>query len=442
MDIINSSTAIQKYQSRPVSASDRISSLDIIRGVALLGILMINIEIFSTPWEYIVNPSLTNDFEGFNKIVWFIKKYLFEAKMWSLFSMLFGAGAYLLISRAEEKGNGSVIADIYYRRLIFLLLFGLLHAYLIWSGDILYIYAVVGLFLYPLRKIPLRWMIALILALFVINMTLCLITYRNDRLLYQEILKIETVARNGIELTKKQQEKLNQWEATESSVVPDPAVIRENIKVMSKGSYLKVRQEEKKWVYYMHTELMYNRVFLMTLIMMLLGMTLMKYGVLSASLSKEFYIRILLISYPVGFILVYLRTHHLIKHGFDLLSTDVDSIVRNLERIAISLGHIGLICLFTKAGILGWLKKSLAAVGRMAFSNYIMQSVICSLIFFGYGWGLYGKMNLAQQLWVVGVIWFIQLIVSPIWLKYFRFGPLEWVWRSLTYLKKQPFRNE
>jgi uncharacterized protein len=442
MNLTNSSAISQDYQTGPVRASNRISSLDIIRGIALLGILMINIEIFSSPWQYLTNPTLSNDFEGSNRIIWFIKQYLFYGKMWSLFSMLFGAGAYLLITRAEEKGNASVIADIYYRRLIFLLLFGLFHAYLVWSGDVLYIYAVVGLFLYPLRKIPFRWMIAMILALFVLNLTLYRITYRNDKLLHQEVLKIEAITQGGKELTEEQHEKLNQWKEKESTTAPDPSVIEDNIKVMSKGSYFKVRQEEEKWVHFMHTELMYNRAFLMTLIMMLLGMALMKSGVLSASLSKGFYLRMLLICYPVGFILVYLRTHHLINNGFDVLSTDVDSILRYVERMAISLGHLGLISLFVKSGTLKWLKTSLAAVGRMAFSNYILQSVICSLIFFGYGWGLYGKLNLTEQLWVVGTVWLFQLIVSPIWLKYFRFGPLEWAWRSLTYLKRQPFRVE
>jgi uncharacterized protein len=442
MNLINSSVAGQKNQTGPVISSDRISSLDIIRGIALLGILMINIEIFSTPWQNLTNPTLNNDFNGSNRIIWFIKQYLFYGKMWSLFSMLFGAGAYLLITRAEKKGNASVIADIYYRRLIFLLLFGLFHAYLVWSGDVLYIYAVVGLFLYPLRKIPFRWMIALILALFVLNMTLYLITYRNDKLLHQEVIEIEAFTKNGENLTEEQQEKLSQWKEKESAIAPDPSVIEDNIKVMSKGSYFKVRQEEEKWVHYMHTELMYNRAFLMTLIMMLLGMALMKAGVLSASLSKDFYLRMLLIGYPVGFILVYFRTHHLINNGFDVLSSDVDSILRCLERMAISLGHLGLICLFVKSGTLKWLRTSLVAVGRMAFSNYILQSVICSLIFFGYGWGLYGKLNLTEQLWVVGAVWLFQLIVSPIWLKYFRFGPLEWAWRSLTYLKRQPFRVE
>ena len=178
-----------------------------------------------------------------------------------------------------------------------------------------------------------------------------------------------------------------------------------------------------------------------SLIMMLLGMFLMRTRLLSAGRSEGFYRRLSLITYPVGFALVYLRTRHLINHEFDLLSFDVDRILHYPERLAISLGHLGLLCLFVKSGILKWLKTSLAAVGRMALTNYFLQSIICSLVFFGYGMGLFGKVDLRDQLWLVGAVWLFQMIASPIWLRYFRFGPLEWGWRSLTYLKRQPLKN-
>jgi uncharacterized protein len=427
--------------SGPVSYSERISSLDIIRGIALLGILMINIEIFSTPTQFMVNPTLAEDFEGSNRIVWFIKQYLFIGKMWSLFSMLFGAGAYLLITRAEAKGHGAEIADIYYRRLIILLLLGLIHAYLIWSGDILYLYALVGLFLYPLRKLSVRWMIGLTLILFVINMSLYLITYRSDIRENKEIQNIEAVLESGEELGEKQQTQLEEWKERESISRPDSASMAEEIAIMSEGTYFEVRMKEKEWVHYFHTELIYNRVFLMTLVMMILGMALMKSGILSASWSKGFYLRMILIGYPIGFYLVYLRTRQMFQRDFDLLSFDLDRILHYLERLAITMGHLGLICILVKSTTLRWLKRSLAAVGRMTFTNYIFHSIICSLIFFGYGWGMFGKMDLTAQLWVVGSIWIFQMIASPIWLRYFHFGPLEWLWRSLTYLKKQPFRN-
>lgn len=262
MNLTNSSMVSQDAQSGPVSASSRIPSLDIIRGISLLGILMINIEFFSTPEEYLVNPILWEDFEGLNKTVWLVKQYLFTGKMWSLFSMLFGAGAYLLISRAEIRGKASVIADIYYRRLIFLLLFGLIHAYLIWSGDVLFIYAIVGLFLHPLRRLSFRWMIVLILALFIINLSLYMITYRNDILLHQEVIRIEAIVSDGKALIEEQEDKLNQWKEKASNMTLDTTSIQKKIEIMSNGSYLAVRQEENKWVHYMHTELMYNRAFL------------------------------------------------------------------------------------------------------------------------------------------------------------------------------------
>ena len=153
------------FSINPVASSERYNSIDIIRGVALLGILMINIEIFVQPFEILLNPSLSGDFTGSNYNIWLMKEVVFTSKMWSLFSILFGAGAYLLITRAENQGRAAGIADIYYRRLMWLLLFGVIHAYLIWSGDILYSYAICGLFLYPLRKLSVRGMFAAVFIL-------------------------------------------------------------------------------------------------------------------------------------------------------------------------------------------------------------------------------------------------------------------------------------
>ncbi len=105
------------------------------------------------------------------------------------------------------------------------------------------------------------------------------------------------------------------------------------------------------------------------------------------------------------------------------------------------MGHVGLIMIFCKLPILQWLKTSLAAVGKMALTNYLMHSVICLIVFTCVGFGLFGKLQRYELYYVVLAIWIFQLIVSPIWLSYFRFGPAEWLWRSLTYLKVQPMKK-
>ena len=173
----NNSNVSPALQINPVKISERLSSIDIIRGVALLGIFMINIEIFAQPYEKFENPLLSNDFTGLNYYIWLVKEFIFSQKMWALFSMLFGAGAFLIITRAEEKGKAAGIADIYYRRLLWLLLFALIHAYFLWSGDVLYFYAIVGLFLYPLRKLTVLGMIIAVSFLIFVSVLISYLDY-------------------------------------------------------------------------------------------------------------------------------------------------------------------------------------------------------------------------------------------------------------------------
>lgn len=106
----------------------------------------------------------------------------------------------------------------------------------------------------------------------------------------------------------------------------------------------------------------------------------------------------------------------------------------------VALGHVGLLMLIVQSGALRWLTRRLAAVGRMALSNYLTHSIVCTTLFYGYGFGLYGTINRTGLAAIVLTIWIVQLLISPIWLAHFRFGPAEWVWRSLTYWRLQPMR--
>ena len=108
--------------------------------------------------------------------------------------------------------------------------------------------------------------------------------------------------------------------------------------------------------------------------------------------------------------------------------------------ILVALGWVGATMLVCQSP-LKRLTRPLAAVGRMAFSNYILDTVICTSIFYGFGLGMFGKVSRVQQIEIVFAIWIVQLVISPLWLKYFQFGPLEWLWRSLTYWSRQPFRK-
>jgi uncharacterized protein len=131
----------------------------------------------------------------------------------------------------------------------------------------------------------------------------------------------------------------------------------------------------------------------------------------------------------------------MIADNFSVVSYLKATNTYDLGRWGMTFGHLGLLLLFIRSGIFVWLQRGLAAVGRMALTSYVSHSIICGIVFYGLGFGLYGEMARHELYYVVFAIWIFQLIISPIWLKYYRFGPLEWLWRSLTYLKSQPMKK-
>ena len=192
---------------------------------------------------------------------------------------------------------------------------------------------------------------------------------------------------------------------------------------------------------YMETAFLYFINFWDTLAMMLWGMAFFKMGILKAVKSNRFYWLMALMGYGIGITINYFEGSHIVASNFSVLSIYKTFMTYNLGRIPTTCGHIALIMLFVKSGFLPFLQKSLAAVGQMAFTNYITHSIICNFIFLGYGFSMYGKLQRYELYYIVISIWVFQLIFSPIWLKYFRFGPLEWLWRSLTYWKMQPMKR-
>jgi uncharacterized protein len=175
--------------------------------------------------------------------------------------------------------------------------------------------------------------------------------------------------------------------------------------------------------------------------MMLIGIALFKLKVLSAEKSYRFYGIMTILGYGVGLTTNYFEINYVMDHNFSLLSYSRTNITYDLGRVGVAIGHIGLIMLFCKLPLLKWLKFGLTAVGKMALTNYVMHSIICMFYFTGVGFGMFGKLQRHELLYVVFLIWIFQLILSPIWLKYFHFGPLEWIWRNLSYGKIYKIRK-
>ncbi len=418
--------------------SDRIQSLDIMRGVVLLGILLMNINGMGLAGAY-ENPTVSGGATGWDLKTWITTNMLFEGTMRALFSLLFGVGMFILLDRLEKKGAGINAANIYFRRLTWLLVFGLIHCYLLlWDGEILYNYALMGFLVYSFRNMSPKKLILISVFLFSAGALWNYSDYRNDVKLIEQVSIAQQYKTEGKELTKDLKEASEKWEKKEAEKSPE--AIAEYNTNMRKG-YFSVVAFLAPFNLHYNEHFPYRYDLWDVLSMMLLGIALFKLKILTAEKSYLFYGLMALIGYSIGLLVNYYETNLIIDSGFSFIGFSKSYLTYDLGRVPVAMGHIALIMLFCKFPILNWLKKSLAAVGKMALTNYVMHSVFAMFLFTGAGFGLFGKLQRHELLYIVFSIWIVQLILSPIWLRYFQFGPLEWIWRNLSYLKKHPFRK-
>jgi uncharacterized protein len=429
-----STPARETLDLEPVATGERLSSVDILRGFAVLGILLMNITSFGFPWNGNRDLADAASITDPNRGVWLITSVLFEGKMRAMFSMLFGAGIVLFSLRAEERQGVAKGAEVFYRRVLWLLAIGFLHFNFLWSGDILYEYAVGALLLYPLRNLSSKLLLLAGVLLLVLG-ALRTIPRNLDLEQRREAATEAKVAQAaGATLTPEQRNAIRRWNARMLSRIPDDQQIAEEIAEHQKGYWsIFLMRQERSWL----SGFMSSWD---TAGMILIGMSLMKWGVFSAALSWRSYLAILFLGYTAGLLINGYNAYRNIQSKFDPIGMWWNFTTYDAGRLTMALGHVGLIMVIYQAGWLSWLTSRLAAVGQMALTNYLMQSLICTTIFYGYGFGLYGQLERYQLYQVVLGVWIFQLLTSPLWLRYFRFGPAEWLWRSLTYWKWQPMR--
>jgi uncharacterized protein len=431
---------------QPVQQADRIKTIDMIRGFALLGILLMNIPGFGINWDawykIMTGPHNTKDFYTFA-----IVETFFEGTMRGLFSMLFGAGMILFTINKKEAQTGPSVAEYYYRRLLWLVLFGVFNAFvLLWFGDILFFYGLCGMVLYVFRNTAPKWLLVLGLFCMLVGMFKTQLQWNEmteKRKAYTEAVKTEKAKKK---LSPEQEAAKNEWLEMEKRMKPDTSYSNRNLRKMQSGYttvyqyWLPMNADNEAWG-------MYHNWVWDGLTMMFIGMALFGWGFFSNKLSSSTYVMLLLIGYGVGIPISWFTFN---SGGLEQMAnlgayadryTVNHRILYDVRRILLAMGHACLLLLIFRSRIVPWLMKALSNVGQLAFTNYLMQSIICTWLFYGYGFGWYNTLAFHQLYYVVFAVWIFQIIFSAIWLRFFKFGPFEWLWRSLTYWQFQPMKK-
>ncbi|HYD87083.1 MAG TPA: DUF418 domain-containing protein [Vitreimonas sp.] len=395
----------------PVQEQSRIKSLDVMRGFALLGILAVNAAYFAGPWQSGFNP-LTPPLAVDESTLWswFVMHVFFEFKCITLFSLLFGASIYLVGGERNDKARGEVLT----RRLVWLLVFGLIHALLIWYGDILVTYAITGFIVMLARS----WKPPTLITVGV--------------LLYLLAFALQSVMVVFVGLLPAS--KLGAIEADIAAIfVQSPEELARMQAAYQDGVLSGLRENLNTWLQFLSSGLI--GMVIRTAGVMMIGMALFKTGFLSGKAPSWVYALLLVIGAAALGVIAYQAWLNW-QARFELMHMISYGTVANIAlSIFGTLGYISLLVLLVKAGA-RFVTEPLAAVGRMAFTNYISQSLIMTTIFYGgRGFGLWGEVD-RPTLWAIVVaIWVLQLIWSPLWLAKFQMGPLEWLWRRLSYGK-------
>jgi len=428
-------------QAQPVSQSERILVLDSLRGIAILGILLMNIPLFSLPGPVAYDPTLNHE-TGINYYLWYAVTWLFDGTQRAFFSMLFGAGIILFVSRQEKRLTGLEPADYFFRRQLWLIAFSIIDVYiLLWSGDILFEYACFGMLAFTFRKLSPKAL------LITAGICLLFILARENRDFYQQkaviqrgeaIAAIDTTKTKLTVLEKKALTEMNGFKARTTRKAKLERVTEANAR--AQGDYATVYDYRTEFFLRSMLNFMYVQPW-DVLIYFFLGMAFFKTGVITGTAPIRLYTAMVLIGLPIGLYLSYIRVQHNIDYKFDSFAytKNVQFMCYQLDRICRSLGLLGVVMLLFRSGWFKGIFTVLKPVGQMAFTNYLGQSLICGLIFNGYAFGLYGKLQRYETYIVVAAVWVFQIIVSNMWMRSFAYGPAEWVWRSLTYWKAQPF---
>ena len=385
-------------------------SLDVLRGVAVLGILTVNVWVFAMPEATLLNPTVYGDFSGANYWAWLFVHVFFQEKFITLFSVLFGAGVVLFTG--SEKRSESTSVRLHYRRSGWLVLIGLAHAYLLWYGDILVAYGLCALWVVALRAWPPARQLVVGLALVAVPSAL-------------EVATALTVSPELI---------AELWRPAEAAIRAEVAAYR--------GSWIEQFDHRASAAWERQTAGFVGTAVWRVGGSMLLGMALFEWGVLSAERSRGFYRRLVAAGAVAGLVPILVGVAYIEANDWTATAGVFWRQFNYWGSVPLAASYVGLVALWCLRRPSGVVTDALAAVGRTAFTNYLLQTVLATSVFYGHGLGLFGQLSRVELLGVVLAIWAIQVPLSVLWLRRFRFGPVEWCWRTLTYGERQPILVE
>ncbi|MEA3013712.1 MAG: uncharacterized protein QOD42_2257 [Sphingomonadales bacterium] len=405
----------------------RIATLDIVRGVAVMGILAMNIVAFAMPEAAYVNPAVYGTEGPADLASWAFSFVFVDGKMRGLFSFLFGASMLLVIQRAEACGRSP--AGVHYSRMAVLLVLGLVHFYLIWWGDILALYAPIGMIAFFFRRLPTSRLVTIALFLLLFQFLFFAM------FAFQAQAAAAAAAAPGASL-----EAVRRWADMQHGFGRYAPEELRSLLDLYRGGYA-------GQVHFRTTAMLFNPLNGLwefggeTLAYMLLGMAALKSGFLTGAWADRAYRRVLVIGFGIAVPAYAALAWWIISDDFAVQTLIAGWIAATVPLRPLMIGAIAAsVILLTRKN--GPLTRRIAAAGRAAFTNYLGTSILMTTLFYGYGLGLYGQLS-RIELWLpVVAAWALMLLWSKPWLDRFRYGPFEWLWRSLSRRRLEPMRKD
>lgn len=404
--------------SQQVPIRSRVDVIDALRGFALLGILIMNIQVFAMPEQAYLNPLLFGTeqgrLSGLSGWMYVLTHTFADQKFMTIFSLLFGVSIMLI---AESRPQGAT--KYLLRRNFFLLLIGLEHAYLLWKGDILVTYALCACTVVWLRHLSAGKLLAVGFCIFLVPVFLALLgTALLPYWTTQDIAAITSAWHPSVEEINAQIENM-------------------------RGSWLQNMHERVPAAFEMQSIVFLSQTAWRVSALMIWGMALYKFNLFGGALSSRSCRNLALLILLLGLIIVVLGIQQNIEHGWQAsYSLFIGNIYNYLGSAMVSMAYVCLFIYLYKRNKDSALMSALQSVGRTALSNYLLQSLICTFIFYGFGLGLFASLSRAQQLLLLPLIWSLQILLSVYWLKYFYYGPVEWLWRTAVEWRDLPFKRK